>query len=149
MSDSERLIEIINSSKMNKSAFSRHIGLNGPQRLYDIINGKYKITEELANLIHAKYLNYNLVWIWTGEGEKYKSPGYDENSFNTDKNSVNNDKAPYNTVNQVNKLIDIISQQQQTIDKDRDIIRAQQETIEKLTQKKGGLMRDNGTAGSA
>lgn len=38
MTDSERLKEIIDSSKMNKSAFSRHIGLSGPQRIYDILN---------------------------------------------------------------------------------------------------------------
>ncbi len=132
MTDSERLKDIIDSSKMSVKAFSEHIGLKSPQNLYDILNGRNGISKKVAESIQAKCVTYNYVWILTGEGAKYKSSVYLDKSFNQEDNSVNNKQEDYNTVDHINKLIDIISSQQQTIDR--------------LTKKKGC---NNDIAGTA
>lgn len=149
MTDSERLKEIIDSSKMNKSAFSRHIGLSGPQRIYDILNGRYKINEDLAKLIHAKYLNYNLTWIWTGEGNKLSAQKYQDKSFNADDNSVNNTKAHYGESLDLDDLSDLVKSQQRTIENLSKAIERDSETIDRLTKKKDGTNNNGKNASSA
>ncbi|WP_163628927.1 hypothetical protein [Paludibacter sp. 221] len=73
MSDIERINDIIKYSGLSVRAFSSHIGLRGPQSIYDIQRGKHGISKRLADLIHSKYLNFNYNWIRTGEGEMLKS----------------------------------------------------------------------------
>ena len=142
MSDSERLNEIVNSSKMSIKAFSEHVGMKSPQTLYDILNKKHGISKNVANLIHAKYLNYNLAWILTGEGEKYNASLYENKSFDVEGNSLNNTKEQYKTAQQIDKLMEIMSSQQRTIE-------TMSQTIERLTQKKDGTKCNGNAANSA
>ncbi len=149
MTDKERLEEIINSSKLSANAFSKEIGLKGPQSLYDIMNEKHGISKKMAQRIHAKYLNYNFTWIWTGEGSKYKNSNYQNKPFSTDDNSVNNEKEVYGQNIQINQLTNIIESQQRTIENNSDVIKTLSKTIEDLTKKKNGSNGNGKSASSA
>lgn len=143
MVDSERLREIIKSSKMSTKAFSEHIGLSAPQSLYDILNGRNGISRDMARRIHAKCLNYNLGWIKTGEGEKYV-----KESLGTDDQEMNDREEPYSSgrisipQTDFSSLVETLNRQQKTIEN-------QAKTIENLTQKKNGNNGNSDIAGSA
>lgn len=143
MTDSQRLEKIVNLSGMSTRAFSHHIGLKGPQSLYDILKGRHGISKQMANRIHAKYLNFNLGWIMTGEGEMYEE---DEKGGH---NQLINDKHELYTTSRVSisqndfsSLVDTLNRQQKTI-------HDQTKIIENLTQKKNPNNGNNNIAGSA
>lgn len=69
MTDSERIIEVQKLSGLNFKKLAESIGLNTVQTLYDIKSGKHGISKDVAEKIKAKYLNVNLTWLLTGEGE--------------------------------------------------------------------------------
>ena len=141
MTDSERLKEIIKSSKMSTKAFSESIGLKTPQILYDILKDRNGISKDVAKAIQAKCLHYNFAWIISGEGEKYKSVEYKDKPFCAVENSVNNIKEPYTKDDQVRQLTNIVDSQQQTIDR-------LSKTVEDLMKKKNGT-KGNGTSANS
>lgn len=139
MADSERLKEIIKSSKMSTKAFSESIGLKTPQILYDILKNRNGISKDVAEKIHAKCVNYNLAWIRTGDGVKFK----DENKND---NLINDKFEPYG-LTEVTILQRDFSSLVETLNRQQKTIESQAKTIENLTEKKNG---DNGDiAGSA
>lgn len=69
MTDSERIIKVKEFSGMSFSKLAEYVGLNTVQTLYDIKNGKHGISKDVAEKIQAKYLNVNIAWLLTGEGE--------------------------------------------------------------------------------
>lgn len=69
MTDSERISKIAEYSGLSIKKLAEEIGLKTVQTLYDIKNGKHGISREVANKIKAKYLNINLAWLLTGEGQ--------------------------------------------------------------------------------
>lgn len=73
MFESERINNVIMHYKMNKSAFSRYIGLSTPQILYDVINKKTGISKNLAEIITRTCLDIDKAWLLTGEGSMLKS----------------------------------------------------------------------------
>lgn len=73
MTDSERIKEIKKELNLSYNQIAKEIGLTTVQTLYDIKNEKHGISKDLANKIHAKYSNIDLVWLLTGKGQMLKS----------------------------------------------------------------------------
>lgn len=71
MSDFDRIVEVSKIENLSLNALAKKLGLKTSQRFYDIKAGKHGISRELAENIQAKYLNINLSWLLTGEGEKF------------------------------------------------------------------------------
>ena len=69
MTDSERINKLVEYSGLSIKKLAEEIGLKTVQTLYDIRNGKHGISKDVANKIKGRYLNINLTWLLTGEGE--------------------------------------------------------------------------------
>ncbi len=143
MTDSERLSEIIKSSKMSTKAFSEHIGLKTPQTLYDILKDRNGISKDVAKAIQAKCLHYNYAWILGGEGIKYKKneDGITDSLINDEAESYNfpDVKIPQKDFS---SLIETMNIQQKTIDR-------LTKTVEELTKKNDGTKGNGKSANSA
>lgn len=70
LSDIERIQIMADMRGLSLNAFARSLGYKTAQIFYDIKKGKHRISRELANKIHEKYLEYDLAWILTGTHEK-------------------------------------------------------------------------------
>jgi phage repressor protein C with HTH and peptisase S24 domain len=71
MNSSERIRQIEQFAGLSTKALAEAIGTQS-QNLYDIHKGRHEISKRLANLIQAKYLNVDLVWLLTGVGSMLK-----------------------------------------------------------------------------
>lgn len=70
MTPSQRINAILDYYKMNVPELSRLMGMDRPQRLYDVHRGKTKrITDSLADSILQVLPELNPSWLLTGYGE--------------------------------------------------------------------------------
>lgn len=69
LTDIERIQFIAEVNNLTLNAFARSLGYKNAQIFYDIRKGKHRISRELANKIHEKYLNFDVPWILTGNCE--------------------------------------------------------------------------------
>lgn len=70
MDAKDRIMQIANYYGLNAKTLSERIGLDRPQAIYDIINGKTKnITEKMAVKIISAFSEINKSWLISGEGE--------------------------------------------------------------------------------
>jgi len=58
--------------EMTAKKFSESLGIDRPERIYNVLRGRNKVSSDLANLIIAKYPNINYAWLLTGEGDMLK-----------------------------------------------------------------------------
>lgn len=78
----ERLIELCTDMSITPNQFSQEIGKNR-EFIRKIIG---EIGSDVLRNIHRKYPTINIMWIITGEGEKFLSP---DNSGSNDNNLTN------------------------------------------------------------
>jgi len=72
MNASERISAILEHYGISVNDFSKRIGLERPQVLYDILSGKTKsITEGMASKIISVFSNISKSWILSGEGSMF------------------------------------------------------------------------------
>lgn len=69
MTDIEIITKVAEYTGLSFNKLAKEIGLTSPQTFYDIKAGKHGISKELAEKIHARYLNINEAWLLTGNGE--------------------------------------------------------------------------------
>jgi plasmid maintenance system antidote protein VapI len=69
MTDIEVITKVAEYTGLSFNKLAKEIGLTSPQTFYDIKAGKHGISKELAEKIHARYLNINEAWLLTGNGE--------------------------------------------------------------------------------
>lgn len=69
MTDIEIITKVAEYAELSFNKLAKEIGLTSPQTFYDIKAGKHGISKELAEKIHARYLNINEAWLLTGNGE--------------------------------------------------------------------------------
>ena len=72
MTDNEIIKNLTGYYRMSVNAFAKHLGLHTAQTLYDILKGRNGISKELAEIITAKCVDINPIWIKTGEGQMLK-----------------------------------------------------------------------------
>lgn len=72
MTDIEIIAKVAEYTGLSFNKLAKEIGLTSPQTFYDIKAGKHGISKELAEKIHARYLNINEAWLLTGNGEMLK-----------------------------------------------------------------------------
>ena len=65
----ERLLEVIEYSKMSKNAFAKHIGHSNGTMIYHVLNGRNGISEKLTNEICKKFPEVNFLWLLKGIGK--------------------------------------------------------------------------------
>jgi len=76
MTGADIINEILAELKIKASIFSKSLGYERPQKIYDIQKGKTKnISNELADDIVFTYPQFNKSWVLTGEGPMLKSGG--------------------------------------------------------------------------
>lgn len=69
MTDFEIITKVAKYTELSFNKLAKEIGLTSPQTFYDIKAGKHGISKELAEKIHARYLNISEAWLLTGNGE--------------------------------------------------------------------------------
>lgn len=123
MTDSERINELVKYSGLSIKRLAEEIGLKTFQTLYDIKNGKHGISKDVANKIKGRYLNINLSWLLTGEGEMLS--GVVQNNQNGDNiqgNSITINKRDGDAHDMIMSLITQLSTNQQQISKNQEQI---------------------------
>lgn len=105
MTDSERIKWLEEFTGLSLNKLSSELGLKTPQTFYDIKNGKHGISKDLADKIKAKYLNINIAWLLTGEGEKL-IPAVVQNNQTGD--NINGESVTVNKT-ETDKLLDAIN----------------------------------------
>ena len=73
MTNNERLNKVLGAVNLKASTFARAIGLPTPDMIYRILNKNNTIGLNIAKKITAKYPQFNIIWLTTGEGEMYSS----------------------------------------------------------------------------
>ena len=66
--ESHYLNKLIDYLQMSTNEFSNSIGLERPDRLYNILNGRNGVSSDLANIIISRYNNVEYLWLITGKG---------------------------------------------------------------------------------
>ena len=98
MEAKDRINTILAYYKINAKVLSERIGMDRPQAIYDIINGKTRsITEKMACKIISVFSEISKPWLLSGEGEMFKythdsAPNHTF-SLQTDR-AVDNQKVP-------------------------------------------------------
>lgn len=73
MAGADVINKILDYTQLNPKSFSERIGLDRPQAIYDIQNGKTKaISPRMADKITSVFPEIDRVWLLTGEGEMLK-----------------------------------------------------------------------------
>lgn len=66
--DAKRLKRAIQYTKQNTKQFSESMGIRQPSKLYNVLNGKNKLSENLAKSITTFYPDISFDWLLTGTG---------------------------------------------------------------------------------
>ncbi len=69
------LYRYIVHKQMTPSAFAESLGLERPDRLYNVLKGKNGLSVKFAKLISDTYNDINYDWLLTGEGEMIQMEG--------------------------------------------------------------------------
>ena len=111
--DNEVIEEILKYTGYNRLQLSKELNLNSAQIFYDIKSGKCGISKELAKRIKDKFLNLNMSWILTGEGDMIiNNTNYDISNKNVKGVKLYDISATagfFDTYNNSAKIIDEIS----------------------------------------
>ena len=70
LAERERLAEIIRRSGLSINAFALRIGLPRGENLYRIRRGANGISRDLAERIHARYPQYSIRWLLSGDEQE-------------------------------------------------------------------------------
>lgn len=84
------LYRYINHKQMTPSAFAESLGLDRPDRLYNVLKGKNGLSVKFAKLISDTYNDVDYDWLITGEGEMISMEGK-----STDENFINEPNSKY------------------------------------------------------
>lgn len=64
MRGAEIIQSILDNEKLTAAALGKRLGLERPQAIYDIINGKtMRISKKMAGLINKEFPQYSLKWL--------------------------------------------------------------------------------------
>lgn len=122
MSDSERIRRLEEYTGLSLNKLAAAIGIKSPQTFYDIKSGKHGISKDLAERIKAKYLNINISWLLSGEGEM-TTPSVIQNNENG--NNINGHSVKVEHKTDIEKLLD-------TIKECHELLRKKDEQIDRL-----------------
>lgn len=122
MSDSERIKKLEEFTGLSLNKLAAAIGIKSPQTFYDIKSGKHGISKDLADKIKAKYLNLNMSWLLSGEGEMI-TPSVIQNNQNGD--NINGHSVNVEQKTEIEKFLD-------TIKECHELLRKKDEQIDRL-----------------
>lgn len=122
MSDSERIKKLEEFTGLSLNKLAAEIGIKSPQTFYDIKSGKHGISKDLADKIKAKYLNINMSWLLSGEGEMI-TPSVIQNNQNGD--NINGHSVNVEQKTEIEKFLD-------TIKECHELLRKKDEQIDRL-----------------
>lgn len=122
MSDSERIKKLEEFTGLSLNKLAAAIGIKSPQTFYDIKSGKHGISKDLADKIKAKYLNINMSWLLSGEGEMI-TPSVIQNNQNGD--NINGHSVNVEQKTEIEKFLDAIKEC-------HELLRKKDEQIDRL-----------------
>ncbi|MDP3452888.1 MAG: helix-turn-helix transcriptional regulator [Bacteroidales bacterium] len=117
MTDSERVKLIEKTYELSTNALAKALNLKSAQTLYDIHKGKHGISKELAEKIHAKYLNINPTWLLTGVGDMFNAKPSNELD-KSEKKQGDTVTMPREVFDMISRLTETILSQQRVIESD-------------------------------
>lgn len=108
----ERLRKVIESTGMSTLSFSKEIGLETPQRVYNVMKGKNKISKDLAIRISKKFDSVSAIWLLSGS-QTLSDSVHINNSKNSDEVATLKEQIiEYkNREAHLNELVDFLKQQ--------------------------------------
>ena len=117
MSDSERVDYLINYLKLVPLSFSRSLGYDRADKIYNILKGRNKISADVARDITTIYDNISYDWLLTGKGEMLKdNPASEVSEPAPEYKSLSTQEILSRLVIQNDKLIAIIERHSITIE---------------------------------
>lgn len=122
MSDSERIKKLEEFTGLSLNKLAAAIGIKSPQTFYDIKSGKHGISKDLAERIKAKYLNINMSWLLSGEGEMI-IPAVVQNNQNGD--NINGNSVKVDKKTETEKFLEAIKEC-------HELLRKKDEQIDRL-----------------
>lgn len=122
MSDSERIKKLEEFTGLSLNKLAAAIGIKSPQTFYDIKSGKHGISKDLAERIKAKYLNINMSWLLSGEGEM-TIPAVVQNNQNGD--NINGNSVKVEKKTETEKFLEAIKEC-------HELLRKKDEQIDRL-----------------
>lgn len=122
MSDSERIKKLEEFTGLSLNKLAATIGIKSPQTFYDIKSGKHGISKDLAERIKAKYLNVNMSWLLSGEGEM-TIPAVVQNNQNGD--NINGNSVKVEKKTETEKFLEAIKEC-------HELLRKKDEQIDRL-----------------
>lgn len=122
MSDSERIKKLEEFTGLSLNKLAAAIGIKSPQTFYDIKSGKHGISKDLAERIKAKYLNINMSWLLSGEGEMI-IPAVVQNNQNGD--NINGNSVKVEKKTETEKFLEAIKEC-------HELLRKKDEQIDRL-----------------
>ena len=108
--DIHYLNELLQHLKLNANQFADSIGLDRTTRIYNVLNRRNKLSEDLAKLITNKYNNVNYAWLLTGKGDMLKAI---QNQVAISSEEIT---MPREVFDQISRLTETILSQQKTIE---------------------------------
>ncbi|MFV0330921.1 MAG: S24 family peptidase [Dysgonomonas sp.] len=69
----ERFQAIIDNSGLSTAAFSKEIGFDRADKIYNILNGKFNPSYDILLAITNKFVDINIDWLISGKGSMLKS----------------------------------------------------------------------------
>lgn len=105
MSDSQRLKNVIEWSKMTTNEFSVSCGFERSTVLYNVLNEKTKISVKVCKKICNKYEEINYDWLLTGKGTMLSNT---DHTIPEPINQIINDKTNIMDANLYFRMMDFI-----------------------------------------
>lgn len=77
----KRIIELIESLELNTNQFADLLGLSRPDKIYNVVNYKNKVSTDILELISIKIKNINSEWLLTGNHPMFKKENPETNTI--------------------------------------------------------------------
>lgn len=104
---SERILQLIDNLGVNVNEFSKNLGYNRSQAIYDMRNGKAKPSFDFFyKLLNSEYSDIvNIEWIVTGRGDMLRNGTGVVQSGNINMQGTNNGHVSIKGIKQVNQTL--------------------------------------------
>lgn len=125
----DRIIELQNFFKLSTYAFAKLIGCNKAQKIYNIVNKRNGVTDDILELIMRTEL-FNKVskdWLYYGIGDRFTSK---------DLNDIPVPKSRQNIESENKELIEKISD----LENENEILKAKLDSIDKIVETQAKLI---------
>lgn len=117
-----RLQAIIDYYSITAPEFSRALGYERADKIYNILKGKFYPSFEILESITKNFVDVNIDWLITGRGDMLKKRGYEMQNTDYESAVVREDMEPYGCCQLCKEKDKVIAAQQSQIDTQAEYI---------------------------